>query len=421
MKIGLVAYACQPGAGSEPGVGWQTAVQLAQHHEVWLVTRAKNRAAIEKELTDNPRQSLHVDYHELKWAIPLKRGQWGVYPYAYLWQATVYKTVAAIHGRIGLDMAHQITFGSMRFPSSLGRLGIPYVLGPLGGGEEAPLTFWWGLGFAGAMFEALRWLSNRLAMADPLVRRGLALAGRVVAASPATADFLRRRGFESVVIPSVAVDVDDVATLKAVQTLPDARRSEELTALYVGRLLAWKGIHLALLAMARARERGVSVRLKILGRGRYERRLRRLIERLGLVDLVEWLPPQPTLADVQEIHSGTDVFVFPSLHDSGGMVVVEAMAASRPVMCLRLGGPALTVTAATGIRLPALRPSRTLEAMADALIELSLDPIGRAALGAAGRQRVLDEYTWERRGAVFDTLYRSVLEETLSRRDGVPS
>jgi glycosyltransferase involved in cell wall biosynthesis len=421
MKIGLVAYACQPGAGSEPGVGWQTAVQLAQHHEVWLVTRAKNRAAIEKELTDNPRQSLHVDYHELKWAIPLKRGQWGVYPYAYLWQATVYKTVAAIHGRIGLDMAHQITFGSMRFPSSLGRLGIPYVLGPLGGGEEAPLTFWWGLGFAGAMFEALRWLSNRLAMADPLVRRGLALAGRVVAASPATADFLRRRGFESVVIPSVAVDVDDVATLKAVQTLPDARRSEELTALYVGRLLAWKGIHLALLAMARARERGVSVRLKILGRGRYERRLRRLIERLGLVDLVEWLPPQPTLADVQEIHSGTDVFVFPSLHDSGGMVVVEAMAASRPVMCLRLGGPALTVTAATGIRLPALRPSRTLEAMADALIELSLDPIGRAALGAAGRQRVLDEYTWERRGAVFDALYRSVLEETLSRRDGVPS
>lgn len=420
MKIGLVAYACQPGAGSEPGVGWQTAVQLAQHHEVWLVTRAKNRAAIEKELTDNPRQSLHVDYHELKWAIPLKRGQWGVYPYAYLWQATVYKTVAAIHGRIGLDMAHQITFGSMRFPSSLGRLGIPYVLGPLGGGEEAPLTFWWGLGFAGAMFEALRWLSNRLAMADPLVRRGLALAGRVVAASPATADFLRRRGFESVVIPSVAVDVDDVATLKAVQTLPDTRRSEELTALYVGRLLAWKGIHLALLAMARARERGVSVRLKILGRGRYERRLRRLIERLGLVDLVEWLPPQPTLADVQEIHSGTDVFVFPSLHDSGGMVVVEAMAASRPVMCLRLGGPALTVTAATGIRLPALRPSRTLEAMADALIELSLDPIGRAALGAAGRQRVLDEYTWERRGAVFDTLYRSVLEETLSRRDGVP-
>lgn len=421
MKIGLVAYACQPGAGSEPGVGWQTAVQLAQHHEVWLVTRAKNRAAIEKELTDNPRQSLHVDYHELKWAIPLKRGQWGVYPYAYLWQATVYKTVAAIHGRIGLDMAHQITFGSMRFPSSLGRLGIPYVLGPLGGGEEAPLTFWWGLGFAGAMFEALRWLSNRLAMADPLVRRGLALAGRVVAASPATADFLRRRGFESVVIPSVAVDVDDVATLKAVQTLPDARRSEELTALYVGRLLAWKGIHLALLAMAQARERGVSVRLKILGRGRYERRLRRLIERLGLVDLVEWLPPQPTLADVQEIHSGTDVFVFPSLHDSGGMVVVEAMAASRPVMCLRLGGPALTVTAATGIRLPALKPSRTLEAMADALIELSLDPIGRAALGAAGRQRVLDEYTWERRGAVFDTLYRSVLEETLSRRDGVPS
>ena len=42
----MSAYACEPGKGSEPGVGWNWALQAAQFHEVWVVTRANNRAAI---------------------------------------------------------------------------------------------------------------------------------------------------------------------------------------------------------------------------------------------------------------------------------------------------------------------------------------------------------------------------------------
>ena len=42
MKVLLSAYACTPGAGSEPGVGFATLVAIAENHEVWVLTRLKN-------------------------------------------------------------------------------------------------------------------------------------------------------------------------------------------------------------------------------------------------------------------------------------------------------------------------------------------------------------------------------------------
>ena len=69
MRILVSAYACSPGFGSEQGVGWNRALQLARFHEVWVVTRSKNRAAIEAALAREPRPNLHFLYQDLpRWA-----------------------------------------------------------------------------------------------------------------------------------------------------------------------------------------------------------------------------------------------------------------------------------------------------------------------------------------------------------------
>jgi hypothetical protein len=74
----LSAYACEPGKGSEPGIGWNLARHLAEHHEVWVLTRTNNRPAIEAELARNPVPGLHFVYHDLPpWARFWKRGQRG--------------------------------------------------------------------------------------------------------------------------------------------------------------------------------------------------------------------------------------------------------------------------------------------------------------------------------------------------------
>jgi hypothetical protein len=47
IKILMSAYACEPGKGSEPGVGWRWAIETAAlNHEVWVITRTNNKAAI---------------------------------------------------------------------------------------------------------------------------------------------------------------------------------------------------------------------------------------------------------------------------------------------------------------------------------------------------------------------------------------
>ena len=75
------------------------------------------------------------------------------------------------------------------------------------------------------------------------------------------------------------------------------------------------------------------------------------------------------------------VLVHPSLHDSGGVVCVEALAAGRPVVCLDLGGPACLVTEEAGIRVRADAPAQSIQDLSAALARLAADPGLRARMG----------------------------------------
>ena len=78
LKILLSAYACEPGRGSEQGVGWNWARQMAKEHEVWVVTRANNRMPIETALAWDPLPNAHFVYYDLpRWARRWKRGPFG--------------------------------------------------------------------------------------------------------------------------------------------------------------------------------------------------------------------------------------------------------------------------------------------------------------------------------------------------------
>ena len=76
-----------------------------------------------------------------------------------------------------------------------------------------------------------------------------------------------------------------------------------------------------------------------------------------------------------------------SFRDSGGFVVLEAMAAGLPVVCLRLGGPALTVTDETGIRVAAESPHQVVRDLAQAFEWLAKNPDDRHQMGEAGYNR----------------------------------
>ncbi len=143
LKILLSAYACEPGFGSEAAVGWTWASQLGPEHEVHVITRESNRAAIEAELAVRPLPRVHFSYFDLPpWIRAWKRGNRGVHLYYFLWQIGAYRVARALHEAVAFDVVHHVTFASVRFPSWMGLLGPPFIFGPVGGGEYSPRALW---------------------------------------------------------------------------------------------------------------------------------------------------------------------------------------------------------------------------------------------------------------------------------------
>ena len=90
LRILVSAYACEPGKGSEPAVGWNWVCQMARFHDVWVLTRRNNRPPIQAELDGRLAPSLHFVYFDLPyWARFWKRSTFGLRLYYCLWQIGV--------------------------------------------------------------------------------------------------------------------------------------------------------------------------------------------------------------------------------------------------------------------------------------------------------------------------------------------
>ncbi len=405
MKVLLSAYACEPGKGSEPGVGWNAVRALAHRHEVWVLTRANNRRVIEDALSREPLPRAYFVYYDLPpWARWWKRGPIGVQIYYYLWQLGIYPVARALHSNVGFDLTHHVTFGKYWAPSLLCLLPVPFVWGPVGGGESAPRPFWRDFSRRGKLFETFREAARWCGEHDPLVRLTARRSALALAKAEDTAVRLRCLGAGDVeVFSEGGLLMADLSHLVRCPEPPN----EPIRFCNVGRLLHLKGFHLGLRAFARAGIPGAEY--WIIGDGPERRRLEAEARALGVADRVRfwgWLSHAETLRRLEETH----VLVHPTLHDSGGGVTLEAMASGRPVICLDLGGPSAQVVDGTGVKVAARDPDQAVRDLARAMRRVADDPAMRKRMGAAGRRRSREAYAWEGQGPILDAFYRRAVE-----------
>lgn len=392
MRVLLSAYACEPGKGSEPEVGWTWAIGLADRgHDTWVITRRNNRAAIEAAIKKKPRSNLHFVYYDLPaWLTKLKRFI-GVNLYYRLWQAGVTTTARRLHSEIIFDRAHHATFVVVRHPSFLRHLSIPFVFGPVAGGEVTPSALLTELPLRYQFKEWTRAFGTKIAMCLPSVRQTLRAAEIVAVTSPETRALLPKdvRGRSIVQLAIVRPPA-----LSEISSSQERREQKPLRALYVGRLLYWKGIHLAIRALARAIQQGADVNLTIVGDGPDGQWLRDCANRLEVGDRIQWIQWLPR-EELGSIYAAHDVLIFPSFHDSGGMVVLEAMQHALPVLCLNLGGPGVMVNSDCGMAVPVERsPESVCALLGDKLREWASDPELLVKLKAAALRRA-EEFSRE--------------------------
>jgi len=391
LTILLSAYACEPGRGSEPGVGWNWARHLARNHKVWVITRSNNRAPIEAALSREPLPNLRFLYYDLpRWARFWKRGSFGLRPYYYLWQVGAWRAARRLSRQVHFDLVHHVTFVRYWTPSFLALLDAPFIWGPVGGAESAPKPFRASFSMRGKLYDSARSLLRRIGGLDPFVAMTARRAAIGFATTPDTAARLSALGCRDVRIFSEAALSDD-DLVKLARATPHRDRSIRIVSL--GNLIHLKAFDLSLRAFARFIENGGDGEYCLVGDGPERRRLERLAAELGVADRVTFTGMLPRERAI-DILTRSDVLAHPSLHDSGGWTCLEAMAAGRPVVCLDLGGPAQQITSETGIKIPAVSPEQAVTDIALAFETLACNPDLRARMGDAGRARVLRDYAW---------------------------
>lgn len=390
MRILLSAYACEPDKGSEPGMGWNWALEIARlGHEVHVLTRENNVAPIERGLAEQDGLRLHVHGYDIpRWARWWKKGLRGVHLYYLLWQWGAYRRARKLHSDLHFDLAHHITFAVFRHPSFMGRLGIPFIFGPVGGGEYTPPGLLRGLPWRFRVVERLRSMANSAAFVDPLVRSTFRQAMLVFYKTPETLEQIPPAFHRACIrIQDIAVDKNALAETPAAV--------EEPRFLFAGNLLYLKGIHLALHALAKVLQHIPDAELTIVGDGPDGAWLKEVARQLGVEQAVKWrgrLPRQQVI----ELYRSHMAFVFPSLHDSGGTVVMEALSQGVPVICLDLGGPGAILPASCGIKIAAhgRTEAQVVLALSEAMKQIARDGVLRREL-AANALAEARQLTWE--------------------------
>jgi phosphatidylinositol alpha-mannosyltransferase len=253
------------------------------------------------------------------------------------------------------------------------------------------------------------------ALGRPLLRRAFDRLDGRIAVSAAARDYVGRYfPGEYALIPN---GVDTTRFRPDLEPLPTARGMGP-SVLFVGRLEPRKGFVHLLRAFARLGRTLPEARLLVAGAYGEGERLRYawLATQLGAgrVAFLGRLGP----AELARCYASADVCCFPSLGgESFGIVLLEAMATGRPVVCSDIPGYREVLQAG---RQGLLVPPGDEPALAAALLRLLADPALRARLGAAGRQRAAG-FDWEVVTARVEAAYGTALAAHAARLDGAPA
>lgn len=416
LRILVLAEMCNPSWTSVPLVGYNLARALANRPDldVTLVTQIRNQAALQSDPLAQAAVIHFIDSEFVAKPIhllaKLLRGGTGkawTLDTASMWPSyLMFERLAYMRFRRQLeggefDLIHRITPLSPIFPSPLaGWTEVPMLIGPINGGLPFPKEF---PELRQREREWLRPLRSLYKLMPYYRSTWTNVAGAIAASRHTEREFpvwFRGKRF---FLPENAVDP---------QRFPLAARWPEPEGTFrfitVGRLVPLKAIDLIMEAMASS-DSLKRCRLTIVGDGPERQNLEALAHRLFVRDSIEFLGwlDQPALAAE---YARSQAFVFPSLKEFGGGVVLEAMSAALPSIVVNYGGPGELVSDETGVRLPMKPRAELIASLRQEMERLAGDHHRCRALGGAAVREVSERWTWDAKARRVTDIYREVLD-----------
>lgn len=394
LRILVLGPGCHPTTHSMPFVAYSHAAALARIHDVTLVAGAD----VEDDLrhANAPFRAIEVV------RIPLRRiRDWGFrrirpdsqvktaffYPFALALEWRAWRQLRLRIAAREFDVVLRVLPISAVVPSPFARFlrngPIPFVIGPLSGGLP------WPPGFS-QIEKQKTWIAGlrNLHQFMPFGRSTYRHATAIIAASSQICSEFAEYRDKVFFIPENGIDPSVCSD--------DSRRPEPsapLELIFVGGLIPLKACDLALRGAALLLISGLA-RFTVVGDGPERQRLEQLTRSLGIehaVTFTGWLKH----AEVFSRFRSADVFVFPSLKESGGGVVFEALAIGAVPVVVDFGGPGDIVFEEVGFKVPLTDESDIVSRIESILRELASN---RDLLGRLRRQGIAyarERLTWD--------------------------
>ncbi|MBD2103236.1 glycosyltransferase family 4 protein [Leptolyngbya sp. FACHB-261] len=426
-RVLLIAELANPEWGSVPLVGWSHSQAIAALTDAYIVTHSRNRKGFVRAGCVEGKDFTAIDVKRISkpinqasswlrggagrgWTTVMALSVLSYYYFEHLvWQQFGDRISAG-----QFDLVHRVTPVSPTVPSLLARkcaqAGVPFVLGPLNGGLP------WPRGFDALRRKEKEWLSYirwmyRLLPGYTVTRRH---AAAIMVGSQATWEQMPARYRDKCIyMPENAIDPQRFSRQRSRQV------TQPLRAIFVGRLVPYKGADMLIEAVAPLVRAG-RLTLKILGHGPELPVLKALIEREGVSEGIE-LTGRVEHTRVQGYLAEADVFAFPSIREFGGAVVLEAMSIGLVPIVINYGGPGELVTPSTGYALPLGSRTELVTRLRDLLNRLASDPSGLAQMSQNARNRALEQFTWQAKAKQTLAVYQWVLGQRTDKPDfGMP-
>jgi glycosyltransferase involved in cell wall biosynthesis len=403
MNVLLLGHACGPGMGSEPGNTWNWALYLSHRHQVCVLTHPQHRSKIDTFLKENPNPNLRFVWVTVSSPIDTwnpAESERGIRVHYLIWLSEAYKVALQLCSEIAFDIAHHVSWATINAPPPLWLLPVPMVWGPVGGGQSAPFAFLPYFGWR-TWRELLRTFRVRAMPFLPKLHKALAASRLTFVVNSDTERLLKRAGgtrlqqFLDCGLPPEYVPAGS----------PSPGSLDRFVLLWAGRLEPHKALVLAVHALSKVRD--LPVDLVVAGTGPLRARLEKLVNRLQLKDRVQFLGFVP-YEKMPALFGSSNAFLFTSLRDSFGAVVLEAMAHGLPIVTLDHQGVGTFVPAAAGVKVPVTVPEETIECLARGIRRLASSQTLCRAMGTAAWQ-FAKEQTWDRRTERMGEIYEDIV------------
>ena len=408
MKVLISAIACNPYLGSENYFGWAAVRCLAQDHDLWVITGSRNRqdlsrAQAEGLIPPNLRfvyAGKHKSWHPN--AMRARMQSWMEY---INFTRDSFRVAQELHRAERFEVIQHVTYSTWRVASPMWKLGIPFVLGPICGNERFPFRLLSILSPTGAAFELLRKVFGVISRFSPSVRRSIRRAAHIFTITQEAEDLVKAIcGLKQNCSPLSSGFYSAARVAEFSRFVPQKNINGVLRLYAAGNLGGQKCIALALQALVRVKKRGVDFRYHLGANGPEIPHLKKMVTHLGLTEEVIF-GGSMSREDYQRELGNTHVYLLPSMRETVGLTMMEAMMAGCVPIVADNGGPSRAVAEDCGYKIPVSSPDKMAEDIAKSIIAIDRDRKIVSEMGARASQRIATNYTEENYRRTVNAIY----------------